>query len=122
MACLQIRKSIVLLRCPVRPEGYIQSPGRSAVRLAHLLWEQRVAGSNPVTPTIEKAVKPLFNGLFFIPFRYHPRFHPEHFPVLRQEKSANKVQKIEASLVQRVTVGTLAPNTAFRRSEKRFAL
>ena len=25
--------------------------GRSAVRLAHLLWEQGVEGSNPFTPT-----------------------------------------------------------------------
>jgi hypothetical protein len=25
--------------------------GYSAVRLAYLLWEQRVAGSNPATPT-----------------------------------------------------------------------
>ena len=33
-----------------------QSPSRfsgcSVVRLAHLLWEQGVAGSNPATPTI----------------------------------------------------------------------
>ena len=27
--------------------------GCSAVRLAYLLWEQRVAGSNPATPTVE---------------------------------------------------------------------
>ena len=30
--------------------------GCSAVWLAHLLWEQRVAGSNPVTPTRKKRV------------------------------------------------------------------
>ena len=44
--------------------------GRSAVRLAHLLWEQGVEGSNPFTPT--KQLKPLkistlltiFNGFF----------------------------------------------------------
>ena len=29
------------------------SSGCSAVRLAHLLWEQGVAGSNPATPTTE---------------------------------------------------------------------
>ena len=28
--------------------------GCSAVRLAHLLWEQGVVGSNPATPTIQK--------------------------------------------------------------------
>ena len=27
--------------------------GRSAVRLAHLLWEQGVAGSSPATPTMK---------------------------------------------------------------------
>ena len=26
--------------------------GRGAVRLAHLLWEQGVGGSNPLAPTI----------------------------------------------------------------------
>ena len=28
-----------------------ETTGYSAVRLAHLLWEQGVAGSNPATPT-----------------------------------------------------------------------
>ena len=28
--------------------------GRSAAWLAHLLWEQRVGGSNPSAPTIKK--------------------------------------------------------------------
>ena len=27
--------------------------GRSAVRLAHLLWEQRVGGSNPLAPILK---------------------------------------------------------------------
>ena len=30
--------------------------GYSAVRLAHLLWEQGVAGSNPATPTKQKSL------------------------------------------------------------------
>jgi predicted hydrocarbon binding protein len=33
-----------------------KSSGCSAARLAHLLWEQRVAGSNPATPTNKKAL------------------------------------------------------------------
>ena len=32
----------------------IKDSGCSAVRLAHLLWEQGVVGSNPATPTKEK--------------------------------------------------------------------
>ena len=32
------------------PSGY------SAARLAHLLWEQGVAGSNPATPTKQKSL------------------------------------------------------------------
>ena len=34
----------------------VKYSGCSAVRLAHLLWEQGVVGSNPATPTI---IKPL---------------------------------------------------------------
>ena len=33
--------------------------GCSAVRLAHLFWEQRVPGSNPGTPTQKKANRKL---------------------------------------------------------------
>lgn len=35
---------------------YISIPqsGRSAARLAHLLWEQRVVSSNPTAPTTQK--------------------------------------------------------------------
>ncbi len=32
-------------------EIQVNSSGRSAVRLAYLLWEQGVAGSNPAAPT-----------------------------------------------------------------------
>ena len=31
--------------------------GCSAVRLAHLLWEQGVVGSNPATPTVENKIR-----------------------------------------------------------------
>ena len=41
-----IKKQIILLRCFIS--------GCSAARLAHLVWDQRVAGSNPATPTKEK--------------------------------------------------------------------
>ncbi len=33
-----------------------KNTGCSAARLAHLVWDQRVAGSNPATPTKEKAL------------------------------------------------------------------
>ena len=44
--------------------------GCGAVRLAHLLWEQGVGGSNPLTPTRQKPlltdIKPFFiEGLLF---------------------------------------------------------
>ena len=38
--------------------------GCSAARLAHLLWEQRVAGSNPATPT-QLSVRPYAANRFF---------------------------------------------------------
>ena len=34
---------------------YKKETGCSAGRLAHLLWEQGVEGSNPFTPTISKS-------------------------------------------------------------------
>ena len=36
-------------------EATVDKAGCSAARLAHLVWDQRVAGSNPATPTKEKA-------------------------------------------------------------------
>ena len=48
----------------------VKYSGCSAVRLAHLLWEQGVVGSNPATPTIRKGtVKQAiskFTVLYFI--------------------------------------------------------
>ncbi len=42
-------------RVPLQPKFRKYSfSGCSAVRLAHLLWEQGVAGSNPATPTKRK--------------------------------------------------------------------
>ena len=38
--------------------------GCSAVRLAHLLWEQGVTGSNPVTPTLRKKPFRFLKGFF----------------------------------------------------------
>ena len=38
-------------------KGMEDETGYSAVRLAHLLWEQGVAGSNPATPTSQKALQ-----------------------------------------------------------------
>ena len=35
------------------PSNFENHSGCSAVRLAYLLWEQRVAGSNPATPTVK---------------------------------------------------------------------
>ena len=46
--------------------------GCSAVRLAHLLWEQGVPGSNPGIPTNKKALQVL-RGFFFI-YRGFERF------------------------------------------------
>ena len=40
--------------------------GRGAAWLAHLLWEQRVAGSNPVAPTKKKSPSRQRGGLFCV--------------------------------------------------------
>ena len=44
----------VLMHAVAKASAY--KTGCSAARLAHLVWDQRVAGSNPATPTKEKAL------------------------------------------------------------------
>ncbi len=46
--------------------GRREQTGCSAVRLAHLLWEQGVAGSNPVSPTIDNQPLAATQVVFFI--------------------------------------------------------
>ena len=41
-------------RVRIPPSPLYTATGYSAVRLAHLLWEQGVVGSNPTTPTTQK--------------------------------------------------------------------
>ena len=45
----------------------VKYSGCSAVRLAHLLWEQGVVGSNPATPTKNSSQEKL-NGVELIQF------------------------------------------------------
>ena len=47
----------------------VKYSGCSAVRLAHLLWEQGVVGSNPATPTADKAkyLKIKYLAFVFLP-------------------------------------------------------
>ena len=51
--------SVPGVRIPLSPHLNILMlfSGYSAVRLAHLVWDQGVAGSNPATPTKFKRVK-----------------------------------------------------------------
>lgn len=44
--------------------------GCSAARLAHLLWEQRVASSNPATPTFMQKKKRFLTGYTFLRSRF----------------------------------------------------
>ena len=67
--------------------------GCSAVRLAHLLWEQGVVGSNPATPTIEN--QPLtinFVGGFFMLRHTHRHTNSKniHFQPFFSSNSDNK--------------------------------
>ena len=44
----------------------VKYSGCSAVRLAHLLWEQGVVGSNPATPTTENQGVTIKSSSFFV--------------------------------------------------------
>jgi hypothetical protein len=44
----------------------LKNSGCSAVRLAHLLWEQGVASSNPATPTKQKTLAIFIMQVFFV--------------------------------------------------------
>ena len=48
----------------------VKYSGCSAVRLAHLLWEQGVVGSNPATPTKERIY--LFSLFLFYIYVINP--------------------------------------------------
>ena len=58
--------------------------GCSAVRLAHLVWDQGVGGSNPSTPTFKDQFS-LRLGLFLCPFFRHE--HTEIWACPRQNNS-----------------------------------
>ena len=51
--CVTFDPPSLKLRWPKKASA--DETGCSAARLAHLVWDQRVAGSNPATPTKEKA-------------------------------------------------------------------
>ena len=52
----------------------VKYSGCSAVRLAHLLWEQGVVGSNPATPTSKKKPFRIIWEAFFAFCRRLPDF------------------------------------------------
>ena len=63
---LSLHRLLHALSCAGRAE----TTGCSAVRLAHLLWEQGVVGSNPATPTSLRNWQLQFFRLFHLRFPY----------------------------------------------------
>ena len=61
--CINKKKGIPLHRFSKKYSNQSDS-GCSAVRLAHLLWEQGVVGSNPATPT--RKGEDDISSLFFV--------------------------------------------------------
>ena len=58
----------------------VKHSGCSAVRLAHLLWEQGVVGSNPATPTVYKAKYLKIKYLAFFVLLTCTTFAQHHVP------------------------------------------
>ena len=74
----------------------MDTSGCGAVRLAHLLWEQGVGGSNPLTPTDDRLcsvdIKPFFiEGLLFyqkLSDIYHNYTNNGHRKIISSSSSA----------------------------------
>ena len=49
---------------PIHTNDVKNCSGCSAVRLAYLLWEQGVAGSNPASPTSKNPSYVMYEGFF----------------------------------------------------------
>ena len=56
----------------LRNKAFNDDSGCSAVRLAHLLWEQGVPGSNPGIPTRKELQK--CNSFFYLAMDYTGKF------------------------------------------------
>ena len=58
--CFAYSKRMRKFASHLRKQHSKSDSGCSAVRLAHLLWEQGVVGSNPATPTKKKNLSSSF--------------------------------------------------------------